>query len=127
MEIVGRLTADAAVKTVSDNRSVVNFTVAINDYYRRKGSTEAKKITTFVQCAYWISSRVAEWLSKGVLVQLQGRIGVNAWNGADGTAKASLTMHVSGIKTLSRTNAASSQEMQTNAAVTDSSADDLPF
>ena len=31
MELVGRLTADAKVSTLKDERKVVNFSIAIND------------------------------------------------------------------------------------------------
>ena len=78
MEITGRITKDAVVNQLKDDRQLVNFTVAINDYYKPKNS-EPKKITTYVNCSYWVSSRIAERLTKGTLVELTGRIGVNAY------------------------------------------------
>ena len=98
MEITARLTADAAVKTLSDERKVVNFNVAINDSYKTKDSSEVKKIVQFVQCSYWINPGIAEYLKKGTLVELAGRIGVNAYNNLEGEAKAVLTFHVNNIK-----------------------------
>jgi single-strand DNA-binding protein len=93
MEITGRVTADAKVNTLQDDRQVVNFTIAINDYYKPKGSTEGKQLTTYVNCSYWISSKIADRLTKGVLVQLYGRVGVQAYNNMEGNARASLTFH----------------------------------
>ncbi|WP_018613159.1 single-stranded DNA-binding protein [Segetibacter koreensis] len=58
MEITARITKDAVVSKLKDEREVVNFTVAINDYYKPKNSSEGKKITTFVNCSYWISSNI---------------------------------------------------------------------
>lgn len=52
MEIIGRITADATVSETKAGKKVVNFSIAINDTYKPKGSTEAQKITTYVNCSY---------------------------------------------------------------------------
>jgi single-strand DNA-binding protein len=44
MEITARLTGDAKISTLKNDRQVVNFSVAINDSYKSKGSTEPTKI-----------------------------------------------------------------------------------
>jgi len=98
MEITGRLTADAVVRTVSEERKVVGFSIAINDTFRSGG--EQKKITTFIDCSYWLNTGIAEYLKKGGWVQLYGRIGVNAYLSGNNEAKASLTFHTSEIKLL---------------------------
>lgn len=98
MELTARLTGDAKVHTLKDERQVVNFNVAINDSYKPKGSSEAKKTVTYVQCAYWVNPAIAQYLTKGTLVELYGRIGVNPYKAIDGEAKASLTFHVNNIK-----------------------------
>ena len=111
MELVGRLTADAKVSTLKDERKVVNFSIAINDSYKPKGSELVTKITTFVNCSYWINTAIAEHLTKSTLVELSGRIGVNAWTNAEGEAKASLTFHVNSIKLHGKGNAASKESV----------------
>lgn len=98
MELVGRITKDAVVNQLKDERKVVNFSIAVNDYFKTKNSEEGRKISTFVNCSYWISSKIAEWLTKGSLVEISGRIYVNAYNGLNGDAKASLNFHVNSIK-----------------------------
>ena len=98
MEIIARLTADAVVKTVKDERQVVNFNVAINDSYKPKGSDQVTKVVTYVQCDYWVNPGIAQYLTKGTVVELFGRIGVNAYTNMQGEAKASLTFHVNNIK-----------------------------
>ncbi|MEO8171460.1 MAG: single-stranded DNA-binding protein [Sediminibacterium sp.] len=98
MEIIARLTADAVVKTLKNERQVVSFDVAINDNYKPKGATETVKVTTYVQCSYWNNPGIAQYLTKGTLVELYGRIGVNAYVNGNGEAKASLTFHVNNIK-----------------------------
>lgn len=98
MLVIGRITKDAIVNTLKDERQVVNFSIAVNDYYRPKGATEATKFTTFFNCSYWISSKIAERLKKGTLVEVNGRIFVTAYTDLDGAAKASLNCHVNSIK-----------------------------
>lgn len=87
MEITARLTGNAEVKTLKDDRQVVNFNVAINDSYKPKGGDAVTKLVTYVQCAYWVNSNIAQYLTKGTLVELHGRIGVNAYNNLQGEAK----------------------------------------
>jgi len=97
MIIVGRITKDAVVKKLKDNREVVNFSIAINDYYKVKGAADGVTLTTYYNCSYWINSKIAGRLTKGSLVELSGRIYINAYTGFDGEAKASLNCHVNSI------------------------------
>jgi len=97
MELVGRITKNAVVNQLKDERKVVNFSIAVNDYYKPKNG-EPVKVVTYVNCSYWISEKIAERLTKATLVEINGRIFVNAYKGADGEAKASLNCHVNSIK-----------------------------
>lgn len=97
MTIIGRTTKDAIVNTTKDGRKVVNFSIAINESYKPKGG-ERVKVTTYCNCSYWLSEKIAENLKKGTLLEVTGRIYVSAYVGTDGTAKASLNCHVSAIK-----------------------------
>lgn len=104
MEIlIGRVVGDAKVSTLKDERKVVNFSIAINDSYKQKGTVQVKKVVTYVNCSYWISEGIAEYLTKGTLAEVCGRISVNAYTALDGEAKASLNFHVSSIKLHGRT------------------------
>ncbi|MEZ0183441.1 single-stranded DNA-binding protein [Flavobacterium oncorhynchi] len=100
MEITGRLTKDAAVHKVSNDKEVVNFSIAVNDSYKPKGSTEYKEIVTYIDCSYWLSPKSVDWLKKGTLVQLYGRIGISTYIGHDGSALGSLTFHINNLKIL---------------------------
>jgi single-strand DNA-binding protein len=126
MEIVGRLTADAKVSTLKDNRQVVNFTVAINDSYKPKNSEAAVKITNYVNCSYWISTSLAQSMNKGTLVELSGRIGVTAWVNAEGEPKAALNFHVNRIKLHGKSSPDGKQTASDPIQVTEA-LEDLPF
>lgn len=98
MLVIGRITKDAVVNTLQDERQVVNFSIAVNDYHKAKGAAEATKYTTYINCSYWISSKISERLKKGTLVELSGRLFVNAYLDANNDPKASLNCHVNNIK-----------------------------
>ena len=51
----------------------MNFSVAINDSYKTKQG-ERKEQTTYYNCSYWINAKIVEYLTKGTLVELSGRI-----------------------------------------------------
>ncbi len=99
MEIIGRLTADSTVKKIGDNKQVVNFSIAMNETYKPKDG-EKREITTYVDCSYWLDAKRAQWLKKGAMVVLTGRIGTNAYVDKKGEAVARLTFHVNDINIL---------------------------
>lgn len=100
MEITGRITKDATVRKVAEDKQVINFSIAINDSYKPKGNSEYKDIVTYIDCSYWLSSKVVEWLKKGALVQLFGRIGLSTYISSEGNALGALTFHINNLKIL---------------------------
>ena len=127
MEITARVTGDATVSTLKNEKQVVNFNVAINDSYRSKETAEIIKTVTYVQCSYWVNSKIARYLTKGTLVELQGRIGVTAYISKDGIAKGSLTFHVNRIKLHGKSNASNQAPVVPMTTTTMEPAEDLPF
>ncbi|MFV8326955.1 single-stranded DNA-binding protein [Flavobacterium sp. ZS1P14] len=97
MNIIGRVTKDAEVRTLSNSKQVVNFSVATNDSYRNKAGERIEQ-TTYFDCAYWISPKVVGILTKGSLVELTGRVSARAWTGNDGETHARLNFNTSNIK-----------------------------
>lgn len=126
MELFGRVTADATVNTLKDGRKVVHFSIAMNDSYKPKDSDEWKKLTTFVNCSYWLRESIAKNLTKGTLVEVYGRISVSAWKNAEGEPKGSLNFHVNNIKLHGRGNSASKEAIPSPADITEP-VEDLPF
>ena len=97
MNIIGRLTRDAEVRTTSQEKQVVNFSIAINDSYRNKQGERIEQ-TSYFDCSYWISPNVAKILTKGALVELTGRVSTRAWTANGGELRASLNFHTATIK-----------------------------
>ena len=131
MEIIGRVTADATVSETKAEKKVVNFSIAINDTYKIKGSNEVKKLVTYVNCSYWLNAGIAPYLTKGTLVECAGRIDANAWTNKQGEVKASLVFNTSRIKLHgggSKVNAEVTTPVTTApAAAMAEVGDDLPF
>jgi single-strand DNA-binding protein len=122
MEIIGRVTKDAIVNVTNNQKEVVNFSVAVNISYRPKGETEYLQTTTYYNCSFWKSAKIAASIKKGVLLELSGNITVSAYINASGKAKADLKFHADAIKfhTKSSTVKMIEQDVIENA-------DDLPF
>ncbi|MFH6967243.1 single-stranded DNA-binding protein [Flavobacterium sp. FlaQc-28] len=125
MNITGRLTRDAEVRTTSQQKQVVNFSVAINDSYRNKQGERIEQ-TTYFDCSYWITPNVAKILTKGSLVELSGRVTARAWTGNDGEAHAGLNFHTFQIK-LHGGGKKSETVQATLETATKETEDDLPF
>lgn len=124
MEIIGRLTKDASVQTLQDERQVVGFTIAINDSYTVKGGGKRKAVC-FVNCSYWINPKVADSLRKGTIVALYGRMWVNAYTNMEGHAVGVANFHVNNIRFVGgspKKSAPTPETVQENSPV-----DDIPF
>lgn len=128
MEIIGRLTADANVSETKTGKKVVNFSIAVNDSFKTKSSTELQQITNYFNCSYWLNEGIAAYLQKGGLVELHGRISVNAYLNKEGEAKAALNFHVNNIKLHGKSPSIAVGSVTAPATeVAPSAADDLPF
>ncbi|UVD86890.1 single-stranded DNA-binding protein [Ornithobacterium rhinotracheale] len=128
MNITGRLTRDAEVKALPNDRKVVNFSIAVNDHYCNKQGEDIQQ-TAFFDCAYWQGTNVAKILTKGALVELTGRVSARAWLSKDGEPKAGLNFHTSKIKLHAR---GQRQNTETNNGEgtpqpIEETEDDLPF
>ncbi len=123
MNIIGRTTADARVKTLKDERQLVEFTVAVNRYYKPKGKEQGVNTVTFWNCSFWQGIKIAERLKKGCLVEVAGGLTVNPYNDMQGNAKASLNFHVDNITVHQTTKAAA---VPAPAEITEP-VEDLPF
>ena len=125
MNIIGRLTRDAEVRTTSQDKQVVNFSVATNESYKNKQGERIEQ-TTYFDCAYWLSAKVASLLTKGTLVELTGRVSTRAWVSKDGEARAGLNFHTSQIK-LHGGGKKSETAQATTSTNNNKAEDDLPF
>ncbi|AZA88862.1 single-stranded DNA-binding protein [Chryseobacterium shandongense] len=136
MNVIGRLTRNAEVRNLPKDKKVFNFSIATNDNYRNRQGERIEQ-TTYFECSYWISEKVTKLLTKGTLVELNGRAYATAWIGKDGQPHAGMNFHISQIKIhgCSKRNDNNSVKSQDKAVETKSKStadnsdkdDDLPF
>lgn len=126
MEFTGRITTDARTSVVKDGKEVVNFSMALNERYKPKGSTESKEFTTYIDVAWWMNPAIAKILKKGAIVTISGRIYPRAYSDMEGHPKASINCHANKIQIIhfAKTNAKDS--IPDSADITEP-VDDLPF
>jgi single-strand DNA-binding protein len=128
MLFTARIVRNAEVKTVKDNRRVVSFAVAINDKFKSRKSSVPVKTTLFVNCSYWVNTAIAPYLVKGTIVEVEGRLSVDAYQSGN-DVKASLNVHVNSIRLHGKGsgNETTKQEQPTRSVVALNENDDLPF
>lgn len=126
-EFIGRLTRDPQRGSTAN---VVNFDIACD---RRLSNGE--RAVDYVHCAAWekLGEIAEKYLKKGMMVFVDGRVSARAYEGRDGSKRASLDLSVNNLQMLS-----SKKEMEAIAAAnasaeTDSDGftevddDELPF
>jgi single-strand DNA-binding protein len=128
MLFTGRLTANATVNAVKGDKQVINFTVAINQKWKNKAG-EKKEKTAFVDCAYWRNSGVAEYLTKGAVVEISGWMEAQGYQSKSDGIKARLICTCDTIKLFSLIAKAEqkARKMETAPYTTGADDDDLPF
>ncbi len=79
--LMGRLTRDPELKTTSSGKSITTFSIAVD---RMSGDE-----TDFFEITAWEkqADNVANYLSKGSKVLVQGRLQLDRWNDKDGNAR----------------------------------------
>ena len=80
--LVGRLTKDPELKYTPSGVPMTRFTVAVNRTYKQDGQPEAD----FIGCLAWRkqAENLANFMKKGSLIGLEGRIQTGSFEGQDG-------------------------------------------
>ena len=113
MQVIGRLGKDCTVNTVN-GKNVMNFTVAHSEKYKDSQGNQQEK-TTWVDCAYWNDrTAVAQYLTKGTQVFVEGQPEVRSFQRNDGTSGASLSLRVKEVQLLGSKNDNSGGSYQPN-------------
>lgn len=130
MLFTGRLTANATVNAIKGDKQVINFTVAMNQKWKNKAG-EKKEKTAYVDCAYWRNSGIAEYLTKGAVVEISGWMDAQGYQSKNDGIRARLICTCDTIKLFSLVaKAADRSDIEEKKAVNSVVAkdeDDLPF
>jgi single-strand DNA-binding protein len=93
--VIGHLGRDASTKFLPNEKAVVSFSIATSR--KRKGKDgQPEEITTWWSCQWWgdRAAKVAEYLTKGKAVMVQGDTWVRQYEGRDGGKAQSLEIEV---------------------------------
>ena len=89
--IMGNLTRDPELKQTPNNQSVAQIGIAMNRKFKdREGNMREE--TTFVDCEAWgrTAEVMAQYLSKGKPVFVDGRLKLDQWQDKDGNNRSKL-------------------------------------
>jgi len=91
--IIGNLTQDPEVRTTPSGDKVANFGVATNFIWNDKASGEKKQKTEFHKVVAWrrLAEIAEQYLNKGALVMIEGRIETRNWDDQESGQKRYMT------------------------------------
>lgn len=84
--LIGRLVADPQLRYTQSGKPVVNFRIAVD---RRPAPGETEAGTDFIDVVAWnkLAETVANFLGKGRLVAVEGRLQVRSYEASDGSRR----------------------------------------
>ena len=126
MQVIGNLGKDCVVNTVN-GKNVINFTVAHTEKYKDSQGNQQEK-TTWVDCAYWTDrTAVAQYLTKGKQVYVEGQPEARSFQRNDGSPGSSLSLRVREVQLLGgRSDSGGSSYQPNTAAATSPTSSNIP-
>lgn len=79
--LIGRLGKDPETKTLENNLSVSNFSIATSESYKDRTTGEKKEVTEWHSIVAWrgLSEIVQKYLHKGDQVYIEGKLCTRSW------------------------------------------------
>lgn len=81
--VMGHAGRDAETRTVRDS-TVSNFTLAVTEKWKDKQSGEWKEQTNWINVVAWRSEKVCQYVTKGKLVLVTGKLTTRSYDDKDG-------------------------------------------
>jgi single-strand DNA-binding protein len=99
--LIGRLGADPELRYTADGVPVATFNVATSETYKDKGGTKQEK-TEWHRVVAWrkLGEIAGEYLKKGKLVYVEGKIQSREYEGKDGVKRKTFEIIASEMKML---------------------------
>lgn len=129
MTIIGNLGSEPEMRFTPSGRPVTSFRVATNWRYTTPEG-ERKEETEWFNVVCWskLAEQCNQFLTKGRLVYVEGRLRMRTWEGQDGQMRARNEIVADRVNFLDRQGAGSAAEPKSEEAETgDFSPDDIPF
>ncbi len=99
--LAGHLTRDPEVRSLSGEKVVTNFSLAINRRYKGADG-EIKEESTFVECEAWgrTAELIGQYLNKGSAAYCEGRLRLDSWQDKEGQKRNRLKVVVENVQFL---------------------------
>lgn len=133
--LVGRITKDPELRTLSSGSSVVNFTIAVNRPIAQQQDQNASN-ADFISCVIWNkqAENLAKYVKQGSLIGVEGRIQTRNYE-SNGTTRYVTEVLCDNVQFLETKNSSKNQLADEDAKEEDSFAgkinnvgdDDLPW
>lgn len=87
--LVGNLAADPELRNLPSGRPVCSFRIATNRMWTDRESGEKKEDVQFHSIVAWgkLGTLVSQYLSKGSLVLVEGRLNTRSWEDSEGNRR----------------------------------------
>lgn len=101
--LIGRLGADPEVRRLENGAAVAKLNLATNENYRDKNG-EWQKLTEWhnVVVWRWLAERAEQYLKKGSLVYIEGKLTTRKWQDKDGNDRYTTEVVGNVMKSLDR-------------------------
>lgn len=124
--LVGRLTKDPELKYTQSGVAVTRFTLAVNrTFSNQQGEREAD----FINCVTWRkqAENTANFLRKGSLAGIEGRIQTSSFDGQDGKRVFMTEVVADSVQFLEPRNASSANSERSGAAYNSAPRNEQPY
>lgn len=100
--VSGHLGRDAETAFTDSGRARTKFSVASTVWWFDKITRERRETTTWVNCVGWGEryEKLAEYLTKGKKVIVEGKLSVRKYTGRDGTEKTATEVNLTDVELL---------------------------
>jgi len=110
--LLGNLTADPEIRTTPSGKSVCRFRMATNRFWVDRQSGEKKQSVEYHSVVAWdkLANIVSQYLSKGRLVFVEGRLVTRTWEDGSGNKRSRTEIIAENIQLGPRFGQSTSQE-----------------
>lgn len=124
--LIGRLTKDPELRYTPNGVAVATFTLAVD---RNRKNAQGERETDFINIVVWQkqAENVANYLSKGKLAAVDGRLQIRSYDGQDGQKRWMTEVVADTVRFLSPKDSGASGPVDFIGAEMEHPDDDLPF
>jgi len=124
--LIGRLTKDPELRYTPTGTAVASFTLAVN---RKRANQQGEREADFIPVVVWQkqAENCANYIGKGSLVAVDGRLQVRTYDAKDGQRRWVTEVVAEDVRFLDRRESGGSQGTNSFGTEVDFTEDDIPF